>query len=95
MTVEKMSDYHLLYELLKEGRGDLDAELEPIDVGEIARVLKARTGKDFGQDVEAWVAWFLDAERLTPQDKTNLGRIKKLVDMERKFVPRIDKNRKE
>jgi hypothetical protein len=85
MTLEEISDYHLLYELLKDGRGDLYAELEPIEVRHIMDVLRTRTGKDFGSDASAWVDWFLESGRLSAQDRTNLDRIKKLVDMERKF----------
>jgi hypothetical protein len=95
MTIDEISNYHLLYELLKEGRGELYPELEPLSQESIAAVLRARTGKDFGRDADRWIEWFLAGQMLSDQDKTNLERIRKLADMERKYVPQIEKDRGE
>jgi hypothetical protein len=95
VCVAEISTYHLLFEMLKEGRGDLYPQLEPIPLDVIAAALAARTGKNFGTDAERWITWFLKGKILSENDRANLSRIKKLVDMERKYIPRIEKDRGE
>ena len=69
MTLEEIGNYHLLCELLKGGCAGLYPQLEPISVESIGEILRIRTGKDFGTDVERWVGWFLKSggtEALAP-----------------------------
>lgn len=93
MTLEEIGNYHLLYELLKNGRGNLYPELEPIELHKIVNLLKNRSGEDYGSDQEKWINWFLESDLLNPVDKTNLGRIKKIADAERRYSPLIDKKK--
>ena len=65
---------NLLAELLHDGEAKNIPELldlEPISIGDIVRVLRDKTGKDFGNDALSWLAWYMDRKRL----KTEKGQI--------------------
>lgn len=89
MTLAEIRSYHLVCELLEDGKANLYPDLEPIEIRHIVEELKNRTGKDYGNDVSGWVSWFVESNALSEPDKTNLARIKRLMDMEGKYIPQI------
>ncbi len=91
---ESMSNYHLLFELLHDGKGDIFPDLEPIDTKQIIRILEKRSNKSFGADVNRIVNWFMLAEgAATDEDKENIRTVLKIMNIEKKALDKIKRQR--
>ena len=91
--LKSLTNYHLIFELLHDGKGDLFPDIEPIDTNDIIKILEERSNKSFGADVKKIVKWFMLAEGVaTDEDKENMRTIKKIMDIEKKALSKIKKD---
>lgn len=82
--------FHLIYELLANGEGELYADMEPMALSDIAAELRRRSGKRFDLDVDAWVNWFLSEESEADlREKNSITMCKRIYDLEKKSLGRI------
>ncbi len=49
--IKSLSSYHLIFELLYDGKGNIHPDIEPIDTKEIIKILECRANRVFGTDV--------------------------------------------
>jgi hypothetical protein len=88
--LKSLTNYHLIFELLHDGKGDLFPDIEPIDTKNIIRILEERSNKSFGADVKKIIKWFMLAEGVaTDEDKENMRTIIKIMDIEKKALNKI------
>lgn len=89
-AVTALSTYHLLVELIYDGRAGSIPELEPIepiDVVLLVDALSQRTHQDHGSDVAAWCRWFVEFdEQATESQKTTIKMLKAWRDRDEGFV---------
>lgn len=77
-----LSNYHLLFELLHDGKGNIHPELEPIDTKLIIDTLEERAGRAFKDNINDIIDWFMLTEGVA-SEKERVGistvlRIKKI-----------------
>lgn len=64
-SLKEITTYHLIIELIYKGKAEIIPEiesLEPFDTNEIKATLQSRTQKDFGDDVDKWIDWFMESK---------------------------------
>jgi hypothetical protein len=77
--MENLSTYHLIYELLSDGKGKLYPEFEPIDKDHIMQVLISRYSIKFSKCQEV-AEWFIDSVEFPASERASIEtmlRIKK------------------
>jgi hypothetical protein len=91
--LDKVSSYHLIYELDFDGKVGLIPELkslEPMDKDEIIKELSRRSGWEYSNDVLHWVEWFLtEAPDATAEQKVSIGFLKRITTAERKALKKL------
>ncbi len=89
-----LSIFHLIYELLYEGRGGIHPNLEPLGSNELIVALKQRTGHAFGDNPERWAEWFLNDQGAgTEKERRSLRTILKIRKIERTAMEKISKEK--
>lgn len=67
-----LTAFQLLVELMYDGRSELFDELrhvEPLETARIIERLHEISGKDFGQDFEAWMDWYTNQTEIGTYDE--------------------------
>ena len=85
-----LSTYHLMFELLHDGKGHLYPNLEPFDVKSICDELQKRTGQNLGSDTESWVEWFLaSTDAATPDERATIATVQRIRKIEEESLKKL------
>ena len=88
--LKRASTYHLIVELLCDGKAEALPDIEPIEIEEIVRELEERSDQSFGRSAEQWVEWFITSEEFgTEYERRNVALIKRIIDTERRALKRF------
>ena len=86
-----VSTYHLIFELLHDGKGNLYSDIEPINPKSILDELRDRLGQDLGSKVEPWVEWFLaSTEAGNPDELGTIATVLRIRKIENESLRRIE-----
>lgn len=99
MRIDKISTYHLVIELMYEGKAEIIPEikgLEPFDVKEILQALRKRSGEDFGDTYDRWSNWFLETEDVASKyEKNTLEHLREFKKKNDYYVDKLSGHKKE
>ena len=88
--IKSLSSYHLIFELLYDGKGNIHPDIEPIDTKEIIKILECRANRVFGTDVKKIVDWFLNTEGVASSEEIEgISIVLDIKDIERKSLAKI------
>lgn len=88
--LKDLSNYDLLYELLQEGKGEVYPDLEPINTRQIIKILEERASKEFGNNINTILNWFMSSDDVaTQEEKNNIKTILKIKNIEKKALEKI------
>jgi hypothetical protein len=98
LDLERVPLIDLLIEMLKQGKAGTIPSLapfEPIDLADIERELKRRTGKDLGPRFEVWYDWFInECPNATASEREALRLIRSFRERDEHFASRIRSRKK-
>lgn len=88
--VQTISTYHLIYELLEDGEGNLYPEMEPIARESIVSALQRRHACNWGSTVELWVEWFVASpDAGTEEERQSIAAVAQIKKIEKEGLRRI------
>jgi hypothetical protein len=91
-----LSTYHLIYELLHDGKGNLYPEIEPISPRSIFDVLWHRHGRQIGDNVKSCVEWFLHTPKAGSQnERGTIATVARIRNIEEESVRKIESDDRE
>lgn len=90
----RLSTFHLIYELLYDGRAETHPNLEPFKIDDLIVALEKNTGHAFGNNPERWADWFSnDRSAGTSKEKESLRTIRKIRNIEQTAMRKISKHK--
>lgn len=90
--MQTLSNYHLMFEYLHNGKGDIFPNIEPIDTMRIIKLLEERANLVFGNDFEKILDWFMHTEGVASnEERENLAAVIRIINIEKKSLERIKK----
>lgn len=92
--LKDLSTYDLIYELVHDGKADLYPDREPLLRDSLLEELESRSRMHFGDDVERWISWFLQAPDVgTEAQRESFRTIEKIVRSEKKALNALKRKR--
>lgn len=92
-SLGEITTYHLMIELIYEGRAEIIPELEilePFDIKEIRATLQSRAQKNFGTDLDKWIDWFMGSEGIaTDSERETFRLLKEFKDQNDYYVAKL------
>lgn len=98
MFLKNLTTYHLIIELLYKGKAEIIPEieaLEPFEINEIKAILRSRAQKDFGDDIDKWVDWFMESkDKSTDTERETIRLLKNFKDQNDFYIEKLSSSGK-
>ena len=93
MSLKDITTYHLIIELIYKGKAEIIPEvesLEPFEINEIKAILQSRAQKDFGDNINQWVDWFIESkDESTDAERETIRLLKKFKDQNDFYIEKL------
>ncbi len=87
---ESLTNYHLLFELLHEGKGNIHPDIEPIDTEQIIKIIEKRADKTFGTNINGIIDWFMSSEGVSSdKERTGIATVIRIKNIEKRSLSKI------
>jgi hypothetical protein len=87
--MKRLSTYHLVYELLSDGNGQLYPDLEPMELQEIMKEIGSRHNVSFS-DISEYANWFIESSEFSDTEKSSVATMLRIIKIEGKALDNLN-----